>query len=94
MSIFILLLPFSFHIPNIFRLNYIYQWMPCGIGYVAVLSETKFGSSAHTRIAVDVILNLFVQIFIPYALVIVANAVLIVTLLKALKNRSKLTGKY
>ena len=77
-----------------FRYNYRVQYIPCGVGYVGVLTLTKFGSSAHTRIAVDVILNLILQIFIPYALVIVANAILIVTLLKALKNRSKLTGKY
>ena len=93
MSIFFLLIPFLFHLLNVFRINYKVQWIPCGVGYVPVPTESRYGSSPYTQILVGLILNLILQIIFPYILVVVSNTILIIALIKALKNRSKLTGK-
>ena len=93
MSIFFLLLPFLFHLLNVFRINYKVQWIPCGVGYVPVPTESRFGSNPYTQILVGLILNLILQIIFPYILVVVSNTILIIALMNALKNRSKLAGK-
>ena len=63
------------------------------MGYVPVPTESRFGSSPYTQILVGLILNLILQIIFPYILVGISDTILIIALIEALKNRSKLTGK-
>ena len=56
-------------------------------------AETNFGRNRYANIFVNLILNLILQIIIPYGLVLIANIVLVVMLIKAKKRRSKLIGK-
>ena len=91
--IIIILLPFLIHLTNLFQIQTEVQWVPCGVGYVVSATETKFGRTIYTDIIVDMILNLIFQIFIPYGVVVISNAVLIGTLFKAMKTRRELTGR-
>ena len=69
------------------------RWAPCGLGYVISVTETEFGRSKYADVIVNLIVNVIIQIIIPYGLVVGGNVVLVATLFKALKRRSKLTGE-
>ena len=81
------------HIPELFRFSVNVFFVPCGVGYIVSAAETNFGRNRYANIFVNLILNLILQIIIPYGLVLIANIVLIVMLLKAKKRRSRLIGK-
>ena len=92
-SVIFTLLPIVVHIPELFRFTAKVFLLPCGIGYVVSMAETNFGRNRYANIFVNLILNLVLQIIIPYGLVLIANVVLIVMLIKAKKRRNKLIGK-